>query len=206
MTETYATNDIGRPIPSKHSVGTRVFHGGLAATIVTQLATSQFMPGPDEATGAWIFNLHQYSGLVAAALAFGFWITLMLRRKGTSFAALFPWFSGHRLAALASDIKVHLSSLMKLHLPAHDPDAALPSAVHGLGLLLITVMAVSGLAYYIILWTGLHSSEPDGMLVMQVHFLFANLVWVYLIAHAGLAFVHHVIGSVSLRTMWSLGK
>ena len=72
----------------------------------------------------------------------------------------------------------------------------------------MAVMAVSGsgLAYYVIVWAGLHSSEPDGMLVMQVHFLFANLVWVYLIAHAGLAFVHHVIGSVSLRTMWSLGK
>ena len=133
MTETYATNDIAQPIPSKNSVGTRVFHGALAVTIVTQLATSQFMPGPDEAAGAWIFNLHQYSGLVAAALAFGFWITLMLRRKGTSFAALFLWFSGRRLGALARDIKVHLSSLMKLRLPAHDPDAARPLLCMALG-------------------------------------------------------------------------
>lgn len=208
MTETFSNNPntIDQPIPSKHSVGTRVFHGALAATIVTQLATSQFMPGPDKAAGAWLFNLHQYSGLAAAALALGFWITLMVRRKGTSMAALFPWFSGARRRALAGDIKAHFSALVKFRLPAHDPDAALPSAVHGLGLLLMSVMAASGLAYYVIVWAGLHSSEPDDMLVMQVHFLFANLVWVYLIAHAGLALVHHIIGSVSLRTMWSLGK
>jgi cytochrome b561 len=189
--------------PSKHSVMTKIFHATLAASIIVQLITSQFMPGPDEVKRAWIFNIHQYSGLVAVALALGFWITLVTRRKGTALGALFPWFSTVRLKGVITDVKTHFAALMTLRLPAHDPEAALPSAVHGLGLLLMTVMAASGMAYYVIVWLGLHSVEPDDMLVMQVHFLCANLVWVYLIAHAGLAMVQHFIGSVSLRTMWS---
>jgi cytochrome b561 len=191
------------PSASKHSNSTRLFHGALAIAIITQLATSQFMPGPDEAKGAWIFSIHQYSGLLAAALAFGFWITLFRRRQGTGLAALFPWFSVARMRAVFSDIKTHLVALIRLRLPEHDPDAALPSAVHGLGLLLMTVMAASGLAYYVIVGLGLHSVEPDDMLVMQVHFLFANLVWVYLIGHASLSLVQHFIGSMSLKSMWS---
>lgn len=187
----------------KHALMTKVFHGSLALSIVVQLITSQFMHGPDSPKQTWIFSIHQYSGLVAATLALGFWITLATRRKGTSLGALFPWFSGARLRALTDDMKTHIAALTKRRLPVHDPEAALPSAVHGLGLLLMTVMAGSGLAYYVIVWLGLHSVEPDDMLVMQVHFLFANLVWVYLIAHAGLALVHHMIGSASLANMWS---
>lgn len=189
---------------ARHPATTRALHAALAITILVQLGTSQVMPGPDEAAGASIFQVHQYSGLAAAALAFVFWLTILFRRNGSEIGAMLPWASPARLRALIADIRLHLGALMRLRLPPYAQDSALASAVHGLGLLLITVMAGSGLAYYAIVGLGLHSPEPDGMLVMQVHFLFANLVWVYLIAHAGLALLHQVLGHRALSRMWSL--
>lgn len=80
----------------------------------------------------------------------------------------------------------------------------MPSAVHGLGLLLMTSMAASGGVYAAQVWAGLQSPEPDGSLAMTVHFALANLVWVYLIAHAGMATIHHFASSVPLGKMWRL--
>jgi cytochrome b561 len=39
---------------------------------------------------------------------------------------------------------------------------------------------------------------------MTVHFALANLVWVYLVAHAGMAAIHHFARSASLTRMWRL--
>jgi cytochrome b561 len=192
---------------TRHTRVTRLLHAGLALAVITQLLTSLAMQGPDEAqAGDVLFQIHRYSGLTATVLAFGLWITILLRARGTEFGALIPWFSGRRLAALWQDAKVHAASLVKLRLPDHAPEAALPSAVHGLGLVLITAMAISGAIYFLQVALGLHSAEPDGMLAMTVHLTLANLVWAYLIAHAGLAVLHHLLRSMRLSTMWSLGQ
>lgn len=191
----------------RHSRATRLFHAGLALAIVAQLFTSLVMHGPDEVqAGDILFQIHRYSGLAATFLAFGLWATILLRSRGTEIGALIPWFSVQRLAALWRDSVVHALAASKLRLPAHDPEAALPSAVHGFGLLLISAMALSGALYFLQVALGLHSAEPDGMIAMTVHLALANLVWAYLIAHAGLAVLHHLLKSMPLATMWSLGK
>ena len=190
-----------------HNRATRLLHAGLALAIVSQLLTSLAMQGPDDVqAGDILFQVHRYSGLAATVLAFGLWLTILLRSRGTEFGALIPWFSGRRLSALWQDVKVHGRAALKLRLPEHDPQAALPSAIHGLGLLLISAMATSGAVYFVQVALGLHSAEPDGMLAMTVHLALGNLVWAYLIAHAGLAVLHHLLRSMSLSTMWSFGR
>ena len=156
--------------------------------------------------GDILFQVHRYSGLAAAVLAFALWATVLLRSRGTDLGALIPWFSERRLVALGRDINVHAGAALKLRLPQHDPEAALPSAIHGLGLLLISAMATSGAVYSLQVALGLHSAEPDGMIAMTVHLALANLVWAYLIAHAGLALLHHMLQSMRLSTMWSFGR
>ena len=192
---------------TRHNRTTRLLHAGLALAIVTQLATSLAMQGPDDVqAGDLLFQVHRYSGLAATVLAFGLWLTILLRSRGTELGALIPWFSGRRLGALWQDAKAHAGAALKLRLPAHDPNAALPSAIHGLGLVLISAMAASGAVYFGQVTLGLHSAEPDGMIAMTVHLALANLVWAYLIAHAGLAVLHHLMRSMRLSTMWSLGR
>lgn len=191
----------------RHNRTTRLLHAGLALAIISQLMTSLAMQGPDDVqAGDTLFQLHRYSGLAATVLAFGLWLTILLRSRGTELGTLIPWFSGRRLAALWRDIKVHGDAALHLQLPSHDAQAALPSAIHGLGLLLISAMAASGAVYFVQVALGMHSAEPDGMLAMTVHLALGNLVWAYLIAHAGLAVLHHLLRSMSLATMWSFGR
>ena len=201
------SNDHSTNLHTRHNRATRLLHAGLALAIVTQLLTSLQMHGPDDVqAGDILFQVHRYSGLAATVLAFGLWVTILLRSRGTDLEALLPWFSWRRLAALGRDVKVYAGAALKLRLPEHDPEAALPSAIHGLGLVLITAMAASGATYFVQVALGLHSAEPDGMIAMRVHLALANLVWAYLIAHAGLALLHHLLRSMRLSTMWSLGR
>lgn len=193
------------PQPDQHAFSTRLVHAGLALSICTQLATSLIMQGPTEtAAGDAIFQLHRYSGFAALAFALLFWITLTFRSRGTAPSALFPWFSSARRRAFATDVGNHLRRLLHGRLPAYEETGPLASAVHGLGLLLMTAMAVSGGVYAAQVWTGLQSPEPDGSLAMTIHFALANLVWAYLVAHAGMATIHHFARSAPLGKMWRL--
>jgi hypothetical protein len=111
------------------------------------------MQGPTEtAAGDAIFQLHRYSGFAALAFAFLFWMTLVFRRRGTAPSALFPWFTGERRRAFAADLGNHLRTVVRGRLPAYEETGPLASAVHGLGLLLMTTMAVSARAR----WFGGH--------------------------------------------------
>ena len=193
----------GAPEANRHTLPTRLVHAGLAIAIVLQLASSQIM-NPDGAGNA-AFGLHEYSGLAAFALVLAFWFLTLVRRRGTPLADLFPWFSGSRIAAVWSDAKAHLSTLTHLRLPAHGEDSPLASAIHGLGLLLMTAMAFSGAVYYVI-----NTGDPDaGGLVgvtMTVHRTLANLVWAYLIGHAGAALLAHYAGTLPIFRMWSFRR
>ena len=190
--------------PATHSRATRLFHAGLATAIVVQLATSQFMRPPEVgAAGDVWFTLHQYSGLAAAALALGLWGVMAMRKRGTALGALLPWASGQRLKALGSDTLAHLRSILALRLPPYDPQGPLASAVHGLGLLLMTAMAATGVLFYIMNWLGM-IGQPATELVLEGHKLGANLVWAYLIGHASLALLHHFTKAMRLSSMWSL--
>ncbi|MBU0780480.1 MAG: cytochrome b/b6 domain-containing protein [Alphaproteobacteria bacterium] len=196
----YTTDATQTP---RHAIATRVLHAGLATAIVVQLGSSQFM-NPDDG-GDNIFRVHSYVGLAAFALVLAFWVQTLLRQRGTPLGMLIPWFNGQRISAVWSDFKAHLSALTKRRLPVHDTHAPFASAIHGLGLLLVTAMAASGTLYYFVT-TG----DPDaGGLVkvaMTVHTTLANLVWIYLIGHAAMGLIAHYGGTLSLRQMWSLRK
>lgn len=191
------------PTPVPYSRTTRVFHAGIALSIATQLGSSLIMD-PDKG-GDLIFKLHQYSGLTAFSLVLGFWVLVMLRQRGTPLGLLVPWTSGSSLSALWTDIKAHFAALKSRQLPPVVEQAPLASAVHGLGLLLMTAMAASGALYYLV-----STGDPDAggwvARAMFVHTTLANLVWAYLIAHASVGILHHIFNHQSLRTMWSFGR
>ena len=192
------SHDLTTP---RHGFATRIVHTGLADAIVVQLGTSLIL-NPD-GSGNTAFVVHQYSGLLAFCFVASFWALAAFRRRGTPLVQLFPWFSSRRLAAVWNDTKTQLTSLFCLRLPMHSDETPLTSAIHGLGLALMAVMALSGTVYYFV-----NSGNPDASglvgLTMGVHKLFANLVWAYLIGHAGMALIAHYGRRLSLREMWSL--
>lgn len=188
----------------RHSKFTRIAHMGLALAIISQLLTSLVMVPPSPPNdGSILYEIHEYGGLAAFAFMLLFWIVLTTRRIGTAPGKLFPWFSTRRLIAVWEDVKSHSRSLVRLRLPSYDENGPLASAIHGLGLLLMTVMAATGTLYYFI-----NTGDPDagglvGVLIL-VHTTLANLVWAYLIGHMTLAVVHHFTDNLSLTEMWSL--
>ena len=81
--------------------------------------------------------------------------------------------------------------------------AALPAAVHGLGLLLVTAMAVTGATFYIAMLTN-QTGSSFAKLAIGLHDPMSKLVWVYIVGHAGMATIHHFAHDMSLGRMWSL--
>jgi len=76
----------------------------------------------------------------------------------------------------------------------------LATAVHGLGLLTVTAMAVTGAAFALL---GL--PKDQARLVLEIHKLIANLMWAYLIGHAGLAVLHQLVGQPALKRIFGRG-
>ena len=99
---------------------------------------------PDKG-GNTAFEVHEYAGLTAFALVLGFWIFSLIRQRGTP---------PSRVAALdVSPIAApHFGPIFVRILQLSPPSNFLPtkassplaSAIHGLGLLLMTAMAASG--------------------------------------------------------------
>jgi cytochrome b561 len=192
------------PTTSKFSLPTRLFHAGLASAIVLQLASSQLMQVPrGDRAANWAFQVHSYSGMAALGLALLLWAVVMTRIGGTDAGALVPWFSATRRAALFADIKAHWADLKKRQLPAYNEQSPFASAIHGLGLLLMTAMATTGTIYFIAGQIGLGDNALLHLL-MDAHGAGGSLVWIYLIGHAGLATIHHFKNDMSLREMWSI--
>ena len=192
--------NITDPAASRHTFATRLVHAGLALAVVTQLFSSLGMEHPKAGRpGNFLFEVHEYGGLAAFAFILLFWIVVTARKQGTPWGLLFPWFSSTRRSAVWADVKHHVAALREKRLPAHDDASPMASAVHGLGMLLITAMAGTGTLYYFF-------GDDGGFMgfVMEVHQTLANLAWAYLIGHAGLAVLNHFFTDFNLRSMWSL--
>jgi len=71
-----------------------------------------------------------------------------------------------------------------------DRDSALAEAVHGLGLLVVSLMTLTGT-----IWLLAATGTPFGHVALNIHKLFANLMWAYLVVHAGLGVLHYLLGS-----------
>ncbi|MCA0994198.1 cytochrome b/b6 domain-containing protein [Alloyangia pacifica] len=189
------------PETTRHTRLTRLLHGLLALAVVVQLASSLGMiPDRPDRPGNLLFEVHESIGIASMALVLAFWLWSLSRRHGTQLGALFPWLSGPRRRALKADILRHITALRHLRMPAHQANAPLASAVHGLGLCLVTLMAGTGTLY---LLSGASSPREAG-LTMEVHEALGSVVWVYLVGHAGMGVLQHLGTEFDLRSMWSL--
>lgn len=186
------------------TLSTRLIHLVLASTIMVQLITSLWMAKPKNGReGNWLFEVHEYSGLLALGSAFAFWLMILYRRKGTPFGLLFPWLLAQRRQDLWSDLKAHWHHILKRRLPDYSAESPLASAIHGLGLLLMTLMSMTGGLYYIALNLAM-TKRVWAELVIETHEIFSTFVWVYLISHSVLGVFHHYLHNKSLADMWSI--
>jgi cytochrome b561 len=189
-----------------HGRLTRLLHLSIAVLVIAQVATSEFMTAPGKNREEdLLFEVHEYTGIVAFVLIVAFCIYSMVRRRGTPSNLLFPWFSAESRRALLADIRIHVQALSKFRLPDHARNAAFPSAIHGLGILLILVMASTGVAWFVAIQLG-DMAKPWGEAAKELHELVSSVVWVYLLGHAGIALVNQLAGKQRLSDMWSITR
>lgn len=189
---------------TKHNRLTRLIHMAVACLVVIQLLSSLFMTKPtDNQAENIFFEIHEYSGTVTYVFILAFFITTLLRRRGTAPALLFPWFSKAGRGILIKDIYRHINAVRELKFPDYNPNAAFPSAVHGLGILLIMAMATTGVIFLLALYLGAEKTLW-ATATIQIHALFGSLVWAYLVGHATMAFIHHFAKKQLLSDMWSI--
>ncbi len=184
---------------------TRLLHLLVAAAIVFQLLDAQVMRVPRagrtlSATESALFAAHQYVGLAATAAIVLFWIWLLIRRGGTPLGQLFPWLSRRRLSDLWDAVLLYGREALRFRLPEPEAAEALPSAVQGLGLLLVLVVASLGTTGYF-LWTPGTPMSGAAWLILETHGTLANVLWGYLGVHVGAALLHELFGHRLFRQM-----
>lgn len=186
---------MSNPESLRRSIATRVLHGALLLSVLWQLIGSNFIERPRAASpGNVMYEIHEVVGLATLGLVLAFWLWSLLRRRETPFGALFPWLSVQRLKAVRDDLARHWVELKQFRLPGGEAETPLASAVHGLGLFVALAMATTG--------TWLYTLPVPGGLVLEVHKIVANLMWAYVVGHAGLAVVHQFAGHPVLQRMF----
>jgi len=180
----------------KRSNLTRLLHLVLLMSIVHQLLNSEFMqrPKPGHAPSL-LYMMHEYIGLSSFGVVLAFWVWTLVRRGETTLDSLFPFLFPSRMRAIFTEIISAAGELRDIEV-LERVGRILAGAVHGLGLLVVTGMAVTGTVYYFAVGT------PLAHQALQLHKLMANLMWAYLIGHGGVAVLHHLLGSDVLRRMF----
>ena len=182
-------SNISRGLP------TRLLHIALLVSVLWQLIGSNWVEPPQsDQSGNWFYQVHQVMGLTTLALVLAFWLWAALRHRETPIGALFPWFSAIRMKSVAADVAAHWTQLRQWRLHHSEADSPLASGVHGLGLLTVLAMGSSGAWLYTM-------AVPDG-LVLDFHKLMSNLMWAYVVGHAGIGVLHQLSGHKVLQSMF----
>lgn len=185
---------------ARHSAATRVLHFLLLLSVSGQLASSQFMSGPEPGKAdSGLLLVHEYAGLGSFGLIFVFWLWVLIRHGETRIGRLFPWFSSDAVHAVIQDALSQVRGILQWK-HVVESDGALASAIHGLGLLTVTAMAISGTLYFFM------ASSVFASLALEIHSIIANLMWVYLFGHAGMALLHHLLGNDVLSRMFGIRR
>lgn len=189
---------------------TKLLHIGMALAVLTQLACSEFMERPHlhpkhvrTALESGMYEVHEWVGIAAFALVLLRIIWGFVGPEKRSWARLFPWLSAEGRADMARRIKEEVPGWFMGRIP-DDPNNPLAGSIHGLGLLTVLGMTVTGLVIFL----GMGENGEAGSLVksvMEIHAdVLGNLIWAYVIGHVGMAMIHKVLGHDLVREMFTL--
>jgi cytochrome b561 len=203
---------MGVPVQKEHTVkydrATRWLHAGISLGVVIQLSTSVLMSvprpgGPLQEPGFHMCEVHRWSGICVAGLVLLHWLWLLTGHVTGGWGHLFPWFSAPRLRALVADVK-ELPNWFRGAFPGQQEETTpLAGAVHGLGLLLISCMAVAGAVIFFRM--GPHGSMSRFVAtVREIHMFAGEVLWVYLAGHVGMALLHQLRGDRLITDMFNL--
>jgi uncharacterized membrane protein len=134
----------------KYNKLTRWLHAAIALGVTLQLLLSLAMetPKPGRPFGgleAAAFESHEVMGLFVSGVLLLHWLFLLSGHAGLGKEHLFPWFSRQRRDAMIDEIKQQWA---RRRLEDTQQPSAVAGATHGLGLLVTSIMAITGGVVY----------------------------------------------------------
>ena len=190
----------------RYSAEDKILHFMIAGGMIVELVIENWMqrPKPGETATALqtlFFGAHEFVGVSLLAII----ITRFLLMTGDWQAVLrlFPWLNTGGRHALAIELKQAPSDWLSGKLKDAGEQNFLARSVHGLGLLLALGLGLTGLTIF----TQLSPGGTMGALghgAMEVHEVLGTLLWLFLIAHIGMAIYHQMLGHRALqRIFWT---
>ena len=181
------------------SLQTRFLHIGLVLTVTAQLFISLVMTAPDHKGSAFsklAFEAHEFIGLSALTIVLLHWAWSVYSQADGGLRRLFPVSAQDR-----GQLIQEMNALKAGKLPSVESKGGLIGLVHGLGLLAVTGMAVTG-GFLFVLFPEVGEPGAVAEAFAEVHEGIATLVWTYWVGHGGMALIHHAKGQDVLRKMF----
>ena len=184
---------------------TRYLHGAMALTLIIQLLLSLVLAPPDELDNAselarMAMEGHEVIGLLAVAILFLHWIWIFIS-SDLHFSNLFP-LSSDALTRVFDDIRYLVKN--KTLAPA-ETHGGLAGFIHGIGFIVATLVAATGFGLYVVMdFMSQGFENPLFEEIAEVHELFGNLMWIYLILHVVAAAWHQYSGDRIISCMFRL--
>jgi len=141
------------------------------------------------AWSAWLMEAHRNGGLLVAVIVMLnlFWA---IRSRGNPRKRQISVLFSGQLWCQAWQILQQLPWMILGKKPLAEPGNALALSVEMLGILIMSVMAITGASIWF-LWAGLGSMvTEEAMVLMLVHSTFAILLLIYLAGHITMALLH----------------
>lgn len=186
---------------------TKLLHLGLALVVTIELFNSLIMqepkPGrPVTGIGGAMFELHEWAGMAALLIVFAHWVWSIWGVGGSGLRHFLPYKTADR-----AKIWEELRGLLAFRLPAGGPEGHLSGLVHGLGLLAVTAMVLTGAVLFFGMPEGGGKLTPFADFSEETHEVISTLVWVYWGGHVALAMLHGLLArDGTLRNMFKLKR
>ncbi|MDD2878103.1 MAG: cytochrome b/b6 domain-containing protein [Acidiphilium sp.] len=180
-------------VQPRFPLGFRIVHGLLIILVTFQLFSERYMKkiwkahGHDEFRHL-LFHAHMWSGMATALLLVVLWSLIARNRQLRGH--LFP-FDGPYVQNISPDI----AGLAKGKFPPNGMRGGLPGLVHGLGLLVISGMAITGfLMFFLIPSFGVAAPAHIYQWPKKIHDYVGEFVWLFWWGHLGMAVLHRISG------------
>ncbi len=175
-------------VPGKHSVEGEISSLHLINTAVAH---------EDHASNAneeesWMFEVHEFLGITIAFLIVARLMLAFSMIPGANWRNLFPWLTQEGRGQLQSEVKAQASGWKKGKLAAPEDGESVARSVHGLMLLTVLGMAVTGVALFFG-WNEHGSQTAIIHLVGEAHEMIVGLVEALIALHV-LAVILHIRG------------
>lgn len=142
-TNTTMDKDVALAGTNNWSLPTRLLHFGMAITVTIQFALSLVMSSPDHDKASAIesltFEAHEVVGMIALVIVVGHWIWTLSNHADGGLRHLFSWFGEARREVIRE-----ATALLGGQLPEGGVRGGLPGFIHGLGMLIVSGMVITG--------------------------------------------------------------